>query len=291
MPAEQGEVVTLEGNQVRAVLPEGTQGTMKISDLLERLRPSVPDTCGVILPDGVKTIVPIAGGLVLVHQTPPKVYSFRWIADDSEAAYGPGTSYRTVRIALPYVIVLAVFGHTGRRGLVLGDRNECFFANEPLEVRGLKSPLAYPALLNCSLIGEAEQSISWICTQHLSRSKRRPGESQDSVLRGGLSDLLQHLLESGFNRSSEEHEGASGFSASTDAGIDPRIASVEDWEKATLENPLFVLDVPWLPTGKSLGEIVGRIHSPSRRRPAQTFETAADIARVIFNASGTAKGG
>ena len=109
-----------------------------------------------------------------------------------------------------------------------------------------------------------------------------------SALRDGLTDLLHHLFETGFNRSSEMHEGASGFSASLDAGIDPRITRVEDWEKATHENPLFVLDVPGLSTGKTLGELVSRIGEGSlgrRRGRAHTFDTAADVARMIFNAA------
>ena len=35
------------------------------------------------LPDGVKTVAARDGQLVLVHQTPPAVHNFRWIARDS----------------------------------------------------------------------------------------------------------------------------------------------------------------------------------------------------------------
>jgi hypothetical protein len=279
------EVVTVEGDEVVATLPEGTRRAMKLPDLLKRMTTGMPDTGDIILCDGTKCMLPTAEGVVLVHQTPPQVYSFQWIAADSEADYGPQTSYRTVRLALPYVIVLAVFERVGRnRGrIMLSGRNECFFVNEPLEVKGMKTPLAYPSLLNCSKMGESSNGpLSWICTQHLSFAQVAGRKTDDDALRAGLTALLRHLLESGFNRSSENHEGASGFSATIEAAIDPRIESVESWEAATREDPLFVLEVPWLPTGRTLEEVVARIDTRGRGR-ARTMESAADVARMIFS--------
>ena len=94
--------------------------------------------------------------------------------------------------------------------------------------------------------------------------------------------LLSHLLETGFNYSSEHHEGASWYTATVEAGVDPRIATVEEWEAATREDSLFVLDVPWLPTGKSLGEIARRVGSRQNGRRA-TYASAGDLARVLFH--------
>jgi hypothetical protein len=276
------EVVTIEGDEAVATLPEGSRRKMKVSELVRRIRPSVPDSSGAILADGVKCALPYPGGLVLVHQTPPRIHGFRWIDADSKAEYGPKTSYRPVRLALPYVIVLAVFEGVGRGTPFLSQRNECFFVNQPLEAKGLDTPLCFPALLNCSVIDRGDYPISWICTEHLSKKDFLGRPTLDASLRDGLGALLRHLFESGFNRSSEQHEGASGFSASVDAAIDPRIANVEDWERATLEEPLFAIEVPWLPTGRCLGEIAARIGraGPSRRN---SFTTAADLARVIFS--------
>ena len=114
----------------------------------------------------------------------------------------------------------------------------------------------------------------------------RGQKSLDASFREGLGALLRHLFESGFNRSSEHHEGASGFSASVDAKIDPRIASVEAWEEATRQDPLFAIEVPWLPLGKTLREITARTGPPGRGR-AKGIKTAADVARMIVNASRT----
>jgi hypothetical protein len=287
MAQAQGEIVTFEGDEVVATLPEGTRRSMKFSDLLRKMSPTLPDTGTAILPDGVKSALPFSGGVTLVHQTPPQIYSFQWIADDSSHDYGPGTEYRTVRLALPYLVVLAVYFVRGRGGglPVLSARNECFFSSEPIETKGTETPLCYPALLNCSKIeDDGSGPLSWICTQHLPASEFAGSKSIDASLRQGLAALLRHLLESGFNRSSENHEGASGFGASVEAKIDPRVASVEAWEAASRDDPLFALDVPWLPTGKTLGELTARISSPGRVR-SRTIDSAADLARLVFNST------
>jgi hypothetical protein len=258
---------------------------MKLESLLGRTHAAVPDTRGAILPDGVKCVLPIGNGCIAVHQTPPRVYSFRWIAANSPAEYGPGTSYRQVRLALPYLLVLAAF-ERARGGLPqLSSHNECFFLNQPLDAKGLETELCYPALLNCSRFPDSPgHPLSWICTQNLSSREFGRAQNLDQSLRIGLQALLHHLLETGFNRSSEHHEMSSWFAESVAARIDPRIASVEAWERATAEDPLFVLEVPWIPTGFSLQKVVERIgeaHGPSRAR----VTCAEDVARLILNAT------
>ena len=201
--SEPPQIVTVEGDEVHAILPEGTHGVMKLRDLFGSVAPSVPDTCGVILPDGVKCAWPVPGGVILVHQTPPRVHGFEWIATDSQSEYGPGTSYRKVRLALPYVVVFAVFGGVARGIPILSQRSECFFANQPLEAEGLATPLCYPALLNCSKMPDVKGGpLSWICTQHLPKQEIRGRATLEASLRDGLTALLRHLFESGFNRSS-----------------------------------------------------------------------------------------
>jgi len=276
--------VTIEGDEVRAALPEGVAAAMKLEDLLERIRPGVPDSRGTILPDGVKCVLPTGDGCIVVHQTPPRVYNFQWIAGGSEAEYGPGTNYRQVRLALPYLIVLAVFERARGDLPRLSNRNECFFLNQPLDLKGLETELCYPALLNCSRFPDRpEHPLSWICTQHLSAREHGRANTLEQSLRVGLQTLLHHLLESGFNRSSEQHELNSWFSESVAAGIDPRIASVESWERATNQDPLFVLEVAWLRTGLSLGKAAERIVQ-ARGDGGLQVTCADDLARVILNA-------
>jgi hypothetical protein len=277
--------VIIEGDVVRAALPEGQEASMKLAELFERAAPGVPDSGSLILPDGVKCSLPTPNGCILVHQTPPRVYNFRWIAADSGAEYGPETSYRQVRLGLPYLIVLAIF-ERARGGIPrLSQRNECFFLSQPLDREGLDTELCFPALLNCSKYpDEPGHPLAWICTQNLAYRELARASTLEQSLRLGLQELLRHLLESGFNRSSEHHELNSWFSESIAAGIDPRVASVEAWERATAEDPLFALDVPWLRTGMSLQAIAERI-AAAGRRVARRPETADDVVRILYNAS------
>jgi hypothetical protein len=88
------------------------------------------------------------------------------------------------------------------------------------------------------------------------------------------------LLETGFNYSSERHEGASWFGES--ARVDRRVSTVESWEAATAKEPLFVLDVPWLKTGLSVRQVVERIFK-NHRAPRSAAASAGDLARLVFN--------
>ena len=276
-------VVTIEGEEVRATLPEGATACTTVAELIARMRPGVPDSLGTILPDGVKCLQPTPRGCVLVHQTPPKVHYFRWIPRDSEIPYGPEAEYRNVRLALPFLIVLAVFEWGRGRRLHLSGRNECFFVNHALDEKGLETELGYPALLNCSRFPAGRASpLAWICTEKLRTSSFGAQTSLDRMLRTGLKALLHHLLETGFNLSSEHHELSSWFSESVAAGIDPRIASVEAWEEATEADPLFALEVPWLSTNHTLRAVLDLMVAAGDRS-ARHITSSADIARVVHS--------
>jgi len=275
-------VVTIEDAVARVALPEGAAGSLPLPDLLRQLSAPFPDTRDVVLPDGVKAVRETANGFIVVHQLPPSVYGFRWIAPDSEVPYGAGARYRGVRLALPYVVTLAVFERARGQLPKLSHRNECFFLNEPLDRRGLETDLRYPALLNCSKFPPGEtRPLAWICTQNLKVPEPAAPKTLDGSLRSGLTALLRHLLESAFNYSSEHHELNSWFSETVAAGVDPRLGSVEDWEQASAQDPLFVLEVPWLSTGHTLGATLERLAGRRRRR----VQTAHDLARLILNAS------
>ena len=280
------ETIIIDGEEVGVVSPEGEERSIKLSQLIERVAPPVISTCDTVLPDGVKCVIPISGGSVLVHQTPPRVHCFEWIKNDSPAPYGAGATYRKVSIALPYLIVLAVFEEAPGAFPRLGNSSECFFSNRPIDAEGTATKLHYPALLNCSRypVNDDDYPLSWICVQHLVAVAQRELKTNSAAIRLGLKALLHHLQESRFNHSSENHEMSSWFSETVAKGIDPRIESIEAWERSSLEDPLFALDVPWLPTGFTLNEIVQRMERVrgSRRR---RFTTARDLMRVIFQDS------
>ncbi len=279
--------ISIEGDQFTAISPEGEKATIPFRRLMELVNPPRMDTGSAILPDGIKAILARGPVTIMVHETPPRVFNLKWIAADSPAHYGPEAKYRSVRIALPYLVVLAVF-HS-RRGcrLYLTSANECFFRSGPLS--SLDDGLLYPALLNCSKFDPpAGKPLSWICTQYLMRSNLSPQETGDTNqgIRRSLQALLHCLLETGFNYSSEDHEAASWFSEST--GQDERIATIERWEQETEKDPNFVLDVPWLEGGMSLDEVTQRVfHNLEVNRGGPT--SASDLARLIFNSNGRSR--
>jgi len=282
--------ITITEDQVQAVSPEGQTTSLPLSRLVNLLNPPRLDTGAAILPDGVKSILTRWPVAIWVHETPPRVYNLKWIAEDSPAHYGRGTKYRSVRIALPYLVVLAVF-HTPREGPPrLSQANECFFRTAPL--RSLDDKLLYPALLNCSKFDPPDgKPLSWICTQHLEITRRRHFQkigpdhqvNFNQQIRRDLEALLHCLLETGFNYSSDHHEASSWFSEST--GRDERIATIERWEQETVQDPNFVLDIPWIEVGMSLGEVVDRI-SKNCCGDRIRIDTASDLARLIFNSNG-----
>jgi len=281
-PGPQEIALTIQGATIRATSPEGQVATMGLQRLAELLARQGMSTCGTVLPDGVKLLESRGPVSVWVHESPPRVYSFKWIAGDSAAPFGQGTKYRIVRIALPYLIVLVVFEPHGRGAQQLSGRNECFFRVAPLSSGD--DELLFPALLNCSKFTPPHgKPLSWICTAQMNRAAIAREPDTPKRLRAGFHALLQCLLETGFNYSSEHHEGASWFTES--ARVDPRIASVEAWEKATEHDPLFVLDVPWLKTGLGLRQVLDRIFLHSRAHDVP-FATARDAARLVFNHGG-----
>lgn len=275
------ETLTISGTQVQAVSPEGQTASLGVPDFIQRLTPLRMDTGDLVLPDGVKATLARGKCVLWVHQTPPRVTQLRWIADDSPVPYGPGGNYRLVKLALPYVVVLAIFtpGPDGR--LQLGGFNECFFRNEPLE--GLDDELCYPALLNCSKFSPPEgKPLSWICTQYLDMKPFARVADLNKRMKLGLKTLLHCLFDTGFNYSSEHHEGASWFSVSRQ--VDPRLTTVDAWQQASEADPLFVLDVPWMKTGMSVRQVADRIFD-NLKVPRAPLASAADLARVVFNSA------
>lgn len=271
--------IHIDDTDVHAVSPEGKKASMPLPRLIERIAPPQMDSCGMVLPDGVKALIPGTPFVIWAHQTPPRTYAFKWIARDSPSRFGPGTEYRTARIALPYLIVLALFGPGEKGQLTISKSNECFFRADPLA--SLDDELFYPALLNCSKFTPQEgRPLSWICTQHLKRGSFDREPDQNRRLRAGFQALMHCLLETGFNYSSEHHETSSWFTES--CRVDSRITTVEDWEAASKADPLFVLDVPWLKTGFSVKQVAERMFKNHRAAKPGPI-SASLLARLVFN--------
>jgi hypothetical protein len=272
----------IKGEQITATSPEGAEASLPLKDLFARVAPPSMDTGGVVLPDGIKMVFSEGPLTIWVGETPPRIYNFRWIAPDSPAPFGTGTEYRNVRLALPYLVLYAVFGRVGGGVLRLSSCNECFFRTEPL--KSPEDPLCYPALLNCSRFQPQDgRPLSWICSQHLKHAGDMQNPDLNRRLAASYKALRHCLLETGFNYSSEHHEFSSWYSESRK--IDPRINTVEAWQEASDKDPLFVLEVPWLPTGHSVGQVAQRILA-NAHVPAAPYTTASALARLVFNRKG-----
>ncbi len=269
--------IAIAGAEVTATSPEGKTASMPLEEFTAKIAPRKMDTSGVILPSGIVAMKTEGPVTIWAHQTPPCVFRFKWIARDSPAPFGSEATYRTVRIGLPYLLTFVAFiGEAGQ--ITLSKNNECFFRNGPVESED--DELFYPALLNCSKIALPDGGFrSWICTQHLVRSHFDREKEPGKRARAAFKELMRCLLETGFNLSSEVHEGKSFFGESK--ACDPRIATVEDWEKATEQDPLFVLDVPWLKTGLNVRQMMDRIIQYHRagRVPA----SSASLAKIVYS--------
>ena len=277
--------VVIRGENVYAASPEGQTATMELQKLVQMvIQQNVKhmDT-SYMLPDGVKLVRSRGPVTILVYERPPQVHNFKWIATSSPVPFGRGTTYREVRIALPYLIVIAVFVYGKRGSVQLSDHNECFFRNHPL--KSTRDELCYPALLNCSRFDPPDgRPLSWICTAKLNRRSSSLKQDNEAHMRAGLRALLHCLLETGYNRSSEHHEKSSWFTESI--GADKRISTIENWEKATHKDQLFVLNVPWLRTGLTLEQIIERIFGNLKTTQA-AVTSASDIQRIVFNHTDT----
>jgi len=278
---KRAEEVRIKGEEVLAVSPEGQRASMTVEQLVRHINRSdgLQMETGCVLPDGVRLITTRGHVTIWAYERSPQVYNLKWITKDSKKRFGKDTKYRDVRIAMPYLIVLAVFLYDRSKGMRLSGKNECFFRNSPL--KSLDDELYYPALLNCSKFSPPDHHpLSWICSTKLAFGKISSQTDDNARMRIGLRELLHCLLETGYNESSEHHEDSSWFTKSEK--IDPRISTIENWQKATAEDSLFVLDIPWLPTGKTLGQITERIfdnHQVSDRK----VKSAGDIHRILFN--------
>jgi hypothetical protein len=102
-------------------------------------------------------------------------------------------------------------------------------------------------------------------------------------MRASFEALRHCLVETRWNHSSEQHEGSSWFTESRH--IDPRVQTVDAWKAASADDPLFVLEIPWLPTGLSVAKVTRRIFD-YMKGPQRNGASAASLARLIFNQSG-----
>lgn len=250
----------IQNEKVVLTTDEGLRIERPAADIAEMFRRELlPPLNGSALPDGVKFVEWREPFLLIVHQLPWQVRRLRWIDNNSPAEYGPGTTYRNVRLSVPYAITFAVFCHRGGR-LYLTDANEMYFRNSPLTSKNDR--LGFPALLNISRIPTGKRERAWICTQYLHRGPQMSWTQQ-------LTSLLDHTWNGGFNRSSEHHEGSSWYGYSLN--VHPNLHPVEKWEEATAQDEAFGVSVPWKEVPHTVGELIDGILDEQRTAPTSAM--------------------
>ena len=285
------ERVTIEGKTVEASMAEGASAKVELDRFLQLLAPPVLSTAGTVLPEGVRLIYSTRTMTILIWELGPQVHRVKWITTGSKAPFkmpGQEVSYGFRRLALPYVVIVAVFARMPGGRLVLTGRNEAYFRNETIK-RG-DDRLCYPALLNISKFPRTEAAarpLAWICTQYTDLGALAAIRDDNERLRRSLLELKRTMLESGFNYSSEHHELTSYWTLSSRRI--PEVADLDRWEALSRKQPLFPLEVAWLPArigrkALTLDGLAGRIiaQGGAGNRP---IATSADVARLVFNGS------
>lgn len=190
------------------------------------------------IPDNVKWIVRAGKLEVYILELKPELRRVQWVKETNSrnSAKQDENGYAYRKLATPYVVMSVPFYGGQLQACV-----ELFYRTEPLQ--SLDDKLLTCNMLNVSmgkLVAGQAGFRNWVCTQYLKTS----GLKNHADI---LSEIISHIFGGGFNRSSDNSEGASGFSTyEADAGVDKRVKNVELWEKASEENPRFVLDVDWI---------------------------------------------
>lgn len=274
-----GSRIDIEHDTATYVSPEGQRHCLPAVELLNRARDQWLESSTGILPREIVSVYRRGKRTVWVGEFPPSTYAVRWITDGSPVPFGPATEYREHLIALPYVIAIATFD-----GSMLSSSNQCFFRTAgPL--KSMNDELLFPALLNVSSFRHRPDFdtlplLCWICDQHLNRRSIIKESDPDRQMQIGWRLLCEALFDSAFNRSSENHEGSSWYAES--CGLDPRLSSIDAWAEATRVDPWFITQVPFLPSGLSVGNVIDRMLR-GMAMPPPTDPTADDLARLMVN--------
>jgi hypothetical protein len=214
------------------------------------------------IPEGVKFIRRQGDLVVLTVEDPPQARTVRWLAEGSRAPKGPAATYDTVRLAFPFVVLVLAF----ERG-DLTHFHQIFYRASPL--RTLADPLCYPNLYNC---GPKPDQISKLCLLGLATDLAAlPWDEK-------IREIRRHFWSAAFNQSVEMSGNRSFWPAMR--YLDPRVSSIARWARATRQDPLFALTVPWQPTGQSVGDVMTAMMT-ALSSPPRPLASADDLAAIV----------
>jgi hypothetical protein len=214
------------------------------------------------LPDGVRYLRHRGHATVVVLELSPQVRQVRWIAARSSQPFGAGARYEGITLAFPYIVIVVLFSNG-----CLSGYQQLFYRTEAIASE--RDALYLPNLLN---VADGYGQKCWLCLANMEDVSRLPWNRK-------VQRVVEHVWEAGFNRSSEHHEGNSYWQQMSEANLDPRISSLESWEKATKADPFFMLDIKWRPAGLTVKQAVDAMLSVGYA-PA-SINTSADLVTLI----------
>ncbi len=304
----EGDEVRVIGDRVVVRTREGGGGEMPLAQLLGCIG-GPPPPGPVCWPDGVRQVLYQWPMCVVILELSPAVRTVKWISDSSPVPWGAGCKFDVRRLSFPYVILFATIafhpGVTGdgvKGGLRLTQRCEVYFRREPMKSLDDDSQVLFPTLYNASKYITHDGSFyaqgkngSWLCSNKLSL-KNHDHKPQNTRLRDSLTALVSFLWGSGFTKSdgtnnpaaAAGNEETSWFEYSVRRKIDRRMSTVQRWEEETEKDPMFILDVPFIPAVSADGKAMSVRRVAERilhefNAPPPAIRSSEDIARLVLN--------
>jgi hypothetical protein len=223
--------------------------------LARLMPPPVP-----LLPAGTRWFCQKKDLLLLVVEEPPQCRSLQV----SEGKKGEREEYHSYRLAFPYIIYLLTFYR--------GDFEEMKIFYRPSPLTSPEDPLYHTNLPNVR--GKpGHHGSQRVCLRY------QPEMLEGVPLSQAVPALIEFFWSSGFNRDIEQ----SAFLWAT--GRDPRVASFEAWEEATLRDPLFPLEVDWEESGRTLPSLWAealRVHGETESEVTDAEELVDILYRLPF---------
>jgi hypothetical protein len=256
---QEPEQIRIEAEAVRLLRPAGEGGLavereVRLADLTAALADGHQADRTPVLPEGSRLFARWRHTTVLVIEEAPRVRRVRWSAKTLKSE----GSYTEHHLAFPFIVYLIGFYQAEF------DTMRIYFRTEPL--RSEEDALYLPNLWNV----QAAESPLARCRACL---RGRP-EGLDRPVGEQAAGLIEFFWSTGFNQDIEDN----CFDRARTRDV--RIATLEAWEAATQEDPLFALGVAWEPIHLSLGQALDhwRRHGDHARR----IETAADLADIMY---------
>ena len=257
-------VIRIAGDQVAVLQGRKKLGSVPLSQLIEYIGGAGAGREEfAVRPRGARIVQSRGDAIAMALEIPPHARSVRWLADDSKVPFGPRAKYGEYFVSFPFTVMLLVF-----RGGSLTGQQQLYYRNQSLDCG---EELLLPNLYN---VAEGYGQRCWVCLQHVPDVASLDWDAK-------IATIVDHTFSAAFNRSSEEHEGNSYWSAQP--AVDPRVSSIEAWQEATRANRRVGLDIAWQPAGTNAGEELRKMMDQVVRR--RRLETATELAGAVTAAA------